>query len=366
MNTLLVTGGAGFIGSNFIHYWMKKYPEDTVLVLDALTYAGNYASICQHETSDRFRFIQGDICDAPLVKNMLEKETVNKLVHFAAETHVDRSITGPDPFIQTNVVGTHTLLKTACDVWNKSGCLDKNRFHHISTDEVYGSLGESDQPFAESTPYHPNSPYSASKAASDHLVRAWHHTYGMNVTISNCSNNYGPYHYPEKLIPLTILNILHGKPIPVYGDGKNIRDWLYVDDHCRAIDLILQNGKTGETYNIGGLCERTNIDVVKIICMLMDRMFSENPAYHTLYPACPAANTKSCASLIAYVQDRPGHDWRYAMNIDKISSRLDFKLQESFESGIEKTLRWYLDNRDWWMPVTGQRYQEWLQSHYSR
>ena len=351
MNTVLITGGAGFIGSNFIHYWMKKYPDDTVLVLDALTYAGNRENIRVYESENRFRFIKGDICDSALVRNIFESSDINMVVHFAAETHVDRSITGPDPFIQTNVVGTHTLLKTAYDVWNKSGCLATNRFHHISTDEVYGSLDESDPPFTESTPYQPNSPYSASKAASDHLVRAYHHTYGMNVTISNCSNNYGPYHYPEKLIPLVILNILHGKHIPVYGNGTNIRDWLYVEDHCRAIDLILNDGLPGETYNVGGECEWPNIEVVRLICNIIDRFFVENENCRSVYASSPVARGIPATSLIQFVDDRPGHDWRYAMDISKIRSSLAFNPEESFESGLKKTVEWYIEHAAWWSPL---------------
>lgn len=332
MRAILVTGGAGFIGTNFVYYWQNKYPEDRLTVLDALTYAGNRASLSAAEKQSGFEFVHADIRDQDLVENLLIQKNINTIVHFAAESHVDRSITGPDAFIDTNIIGTHSLLKAAKNIW-----LDKypqpHRFHHISTDEVYGTLKSSDPPFSETTAYAPNSPYAASKAASDHLVRAYHETYGLEVTTSNCSNNYGPYQFPEKLIPLMIINILQDKHIPVYGDGLQIRDWLYVDDHNIGVDLILQKGKTGETYNIGGNNEKLNIEIVRLVCSLMDKKLNRKT---------PAEN------LITHVTDRAGHDRRYAINAQKITKDLGYAPQTTFEQGIEKTINWYLDNKTWW------------------
>jgi len=350
---LLITGAAGFIGSNFVHYWMAQHPHDRVVVLDALTYAGNLANLAPVQDKPNFRFVHGDIRDQALIEDLLRSEHIDTLVHFAAESHVDRSITGPDAFIETNILGTHGLLKAARAVWldDPATRLENHRFHHVSTDEVYGSLNPTDPAFSESTPYTPNSPYSASKAASDHLVRAYHHTYGLKVTTSNCSNNYGPYHFPEKLIPLCITNILHGIALPIYGDGMNIRDWLYVDDHARGIELILQNGVIGEVYNIGGNNEWANIHIVQLICTLMDEAFANDPTLAQRYPAAPAAQGKATASLITYVKDRAGHDRRYAINAEKIMQQLGYQPHESFESGIRRTLTWFLENEAWWQPL---------------
>ena len=367
MRKILITGGAGFIGANFVHHWMNAHPEDEVTVIDALTYAGVRRSIVEFEARENFHFAHGDIADESLVGKLFAQHDFDTVVHFAAESHVDRSIHGPDAFVQSNVVGTHVLLMAAREHWSRQpGRFEAGRFHHVSTDEVYGSLGPEAPAFRESTPYDPRSPYSASKAASDHLVRAYHHTYGLNVTISNCSNNYGPFHFPEKLIPLSILNILHGKAVPVYGDGKNIRDWLYVGDHCRAIDLILQEGVTGQTYNIGGVCERDNIETVQTLCGIMDRLFSEDAALAERFPNAPASGGGLSADLITFVEDRPGHDRRYAMDIGKIRKELGFVPEESFESGLEKTVRWFVANEDWWRPLLDGSYEAWIAKQYVR
>lgn len=356
---LLVTGGAGFIGANFVHYWLREYPSDRVVVLDALTYAGNLASLDPVRDNERFRFVQGNILDQNLVESLLREEQIDTLVHFAAESHVDRSITGPDAFIETNIVGTHTLLKAAKKIWLDEGaCPEHHRFHHISTDEVYGTLAPDDPPFSEQTPYAPNSPYSASKAASDHLVRSYHHTYGLNVTTSNCSNNYGPYHFPEKLIPLVITNILFNKPLPVYGDGMQIRDWLYVEDHARGIDRVLREGVVGESYNIGGINEWANIDIVNLICDLMNENFQSNPVLKERFPKAVAAINQDARSLITFVTDRPGHDRRYAIDPAKANNDLGYTPQESFETGIKKTLAWYLENSPWWLSILDGSYRK--------
>jgi dTDP-glucose 4,6-dehydratase len=326
---LLVTGGAGFIGTNFVHYWLKAYPDSRIVVLDALTYAGRYANLQALEGQANFRFVQGDILDQPLVEQLLREEAIDTLVHFAAESHVDRSIYGPDAFLKTNIDGTHSLLKAAKKVWldEKPGFV--HRFHHVSTDEVYGTLSPSDPAFTETTPYAPNSPYAASKAASDHVVRAYQHTYGLNTTTSNCSNNYGPYQYPEKLIPLAISRLLQGQPVPIYGDGQQIRDWLYVDDHNRGIDLVIRQGRIGETYNIGGNNEQTNLNLIHELCALLDARF-------------PDSSYVPHNQHIIYVTDRPGHDRRYAINNSKICSELGYEPKETFHSGLAKTLDWYL------------------------
>ncbi len=365
MANLLVTGAAGFIGANFVYYWLETHPRDRVVGLDALTYAGNHESIRPAEANPAFRFVHGDIRDQALIEQLLRDEQIDTIVHFAAESHVDRSISGPDAFIDTNIGGTHSMLKAARAVWldGPDGKLP-HRFHHVSTDEVYGTLGPDDPPFTESTPYAPNSPYSASKAASDHLVRAYHHTYGLEVTTSNCSNNYGPYQFPEKLIPLVLINILHGKPLPIYGDGRQIRDWLYVDDHARGIDLIIQKGRLGETYNIGGHNEWTNIDIVNLICERMDARFAAEPQMKERYPDSPAAKGEKSNGLITYVKDRPGHDQRYAIDATKTTAELGYKPVESFETGIEKTISWYLDNEDWWRGILDGSYQEWIEQQY--
>lgn len=364
-NVLLVTGGAGFIGANFVHYWLSNHPSDRVVVLDALTYAGNLANLEAIRSSPGLRFVQGDILDQHLVESLLREEQVDRLVHFAAESHVDRSISGPDAFIETNVIGTHSLLKAAKKVWLDEQCMQERcRFHHVSTDEVYGTLGPDDEPFSEDTAYKPNSPYSASKAASDHLVRAYHHTYGLPVTTSNCSNNYGPFHFPEKLVPLVIINILLDKPLPVYGDGRQIRDWLYVEDHARGVDLILQKGVAGETYNIGGNNEWANIDIVKLICDLLNKMFKSDHSLPRRYPSAKSAIAGHAENLISFVKDRPGHDRRYAINPTKAQQLLGYEPRESFETGINKTLEWYLNNESWWRGVMDGSYKDWILSHY--
>jgi dTDP-glucose 4,6-dehydratase len=345
---LLVTGGAGFIGSNFVHHWLGKHPGDRLVVLDALTYAGCRENLAAVEQHPDFRFVQGDIRDGERVEDLLRGERIDTIVHFAAESHVDRSITGPDAFIDTNVIGTHSLLKAARKLWQVEKSVPAHRFHHVSTDEVYGSLGPDDPAFTETTPYAPNSPYSASKAASDHLVRAYHHTYGLEVTTSNCSNNYGPFHFPEKLIPLIITNILDGVALPVYGDGRNVRDWLHVADHCAGIESILLRGRVGEVYNIGGRAERENIWLVRELCRLADQAFANNPGLRRLHPACPAARGLACDSLISFVTDRPGHDRRYAINCDKAERELGFAPAVNIDQGLARTFEWFLANEAWW------------------
>ena len=335
MKTVLVTGGAGFIGSNFVPYWVEKYPDYKIINLDKLTYAGNLDNLKECEDKSNYQFIQGDICDAKLINNLFDKYDIRGVVHFAAESHVDNSISSPRTFIETNLLGTFTLLDAARNHWMeaphkvKAGYEDC-RFHHISTDEVYGALGETGF-FTETTPYDPSSPYSASKAGSDMLVRAYHRTFGLNTTVSNCSNNYGPKQHPEKLIPKIISNALSGKNIPIYGDGKNVRDWLYVLDHCKAIDLIYHKGKSGETYNIGGHNEKNNLEIVDAICSILDKNR-------------PQANGKSYKDLVVFVKDRPGHDRRYAIDATKLTTELGWKADENFASGIVKTVEWYLDN----------------------
>ncbi|MDM7322293.1 MAG: dTDP-glucose 4,6-dehydratase [Gammaproteobacteria bacterium] len=350
---LLVTGGAGFIGCNFVHYWCAHHPKDRIVVLDALTYAGHLMNLAPVKDHPQFRFVQGDIRDQALIEHLLRSEALDTIVHFAAESHVDRSILGPDAFIATNVIGTHSLLKAAKAVWldDPKSCRAEHRFHHVSTDEVYGSLGPQDPPFCETTPYAPNSPYAASKAASDHLVRAYHHTFGLKVTTSNCSNNYGPYHFPEKLIPLCITNILTGRPLPIYGDGRHIRDWLYVEDHVRGIELILEHGRIGETYNIGGHNEWANMDIVRLICNIVDEAFAADPSLATRYPKAPPAQGELSERLITFVKDRPGHDRRYAINAAKIMNTLGYKPRQTFETGLRATIHWFLQHADWWQNV---------------
>jgi dTDP-glucose 4,6-dehydratase len=332
---LLVTGGAGFIGSNFIHYILKKYPDYQIINLDLLTYAGNLESLKSLEGNPNYRFVKGDICDAKLADELAKE--VDIIVNFAAESHVDRSILDSAAFVRTNVIGTHTLLEAA----KKAGNL---RFHHVSTDEVFGSLGPQDAPFNESTPYDPRSPYSASKASSDHLVRAYFHTYGLPITISNCSNNYGPYHFPEKLIPLAITNLIEGKKIPVYGDGLQVRDWLHVDDHCRAIDAIIHQGKIGETYCIGGNGEKTNMEIVKTILEALGKG----------------------EEMIEYVEDRKGHDKRYAIDFRKIKNELGFEPQVTFEEGIAQTLAWFKNNEAWWKNIKSGEYEKYYAKQYNK
>jgi dTDP-glucose 4,6-dehydratase len=363
-NTLLVTGGAGFIGANFVHYWLAKHPEDKVIVIDALTYAGNIANLDPVKANANFTFVHGNICDTDLMEVLLRDKAVDTLVHFAAESHVDRSITGPDAFIETNILGTYSLLKAAKKVWLDGEQKLPHRFHHVSTDEVYGTLSATDPAFTETTAYAPNSPYSASKAASDHLVRAYHHTYGLAVTTSNCSNNYGPYHFPEKLIPLVITHILHDQTLPIYGDGQQIRDWLYVTDHAYGIDLVLANGRVGENYNIGGNNEWANLAIVTAICRLMDEQFATDPSLVKRFPKALAAQQGHSESLIRYVKDRPGHDRRYAIDASKTQRELGYKPQESFETGIAKTVSWYLNNETWWRAVMDGSYSAWLEKQY--
>jgi dTDP-glucose 4,6-dehydratase len=354
MQNILITGGAGFIGSNFVRHVLGARPDVQVVNLDALTYAGSLENLRQLPGADRYRFVHGDIRDRELVDRLLREYAIDTLVHFAAESHVDRSILGPEPFIQTNVLGTFTLLEAARRYWLDERRLDRSqhRFHHVSTDEVFGSLGPGDPAFSEDTPYAPNSPYAASKAASDHLVRAYDHTYGLAVTISNCSNNYGPYQFPEKLVPLIILNALGGKPLPVYGDGQQIRDWLYVEDHCEAIRLILEKGEPGQTYNIGGGNQPANLTIVQDICDVLDELR-------------PAAAPRH--SLIQHVPDRPGHDRRYAMNIAKIGRTLGWLPRHTLVQGLLATVQWYLDHPDWTDAIRRQDgYQTWIDKNYQR
>jgi dTDP-glucose 4,6-dehydratase len=365
MRSILITGGAGFIGGNFVHYWAKKYPLDRITVLDALTYAGNVSTIEQLIASKRITFVHGDITDVAVVQKLLAEHDVNVVAHFAAESHVDRSIVDPGAFVRTNVIGTQTLLDAARLAWFKDGAWKSGvRFHHVSTDEVYGTLSPTDPPFTELTPYSPNSPYAASKAGSDHLVRAYVHTYGMPATISNCSNNYGPYHFPEKLIPLMIVNALHGKPLPIYGDGQQVRDWLFVEDHCVAIDRIIQADVAGATFNVGGRAEHVNVDIVRMICTLIDERFAQDAALRSKYPDCPASNGQPCWSLKTHVKDRPGHDRRYAIDPTRIASELGFEPAESLESGLRRTVDWYLAERAWWSAVQDGSYRKWIETQY--
>jgi dTDP-glucose 4,6-dehydratase len=350
--TLLVTGCAGFIGSNFVHTSLKSVDE-TVVNLDKLTYAGNLANLKALEGDKRHVFVKGDIGDRELLGKLLAEYKPRAVLNFAAESHVDRSIHGPSDFIQTNIVGTFNLLERVRAYWQDLPETEKAafRFLHVSTDEVYGTLSPTDPAFAETKAFEPNSPYSASKAASDHLVRAWHHTYGLPVLTTNCSNNYGPYHFPEKLIPLVIHNALAGKPLPIYGDGQQVRDWLYVEDHCRAITCVLEAGKVGETYNIGGWNEKANLDVVTTLCAVLDELQ-------------PRADGQSYATQITFVKDRPGHDRRYAIDARKIERELGWKPQETFETGIRKTVQWYLANQEWVEGVTSGSYRQWVGKQY--
>ena len=351
---ILVTGGAGFIGANFVLDWLKEPNAEGIINLDKLTYAGNLATLASVKNDPRHLFVQGDIGDRALVAKLLKEHQPRAIVNFAAESHVDRSIHGPADFINTNIVGTFNLLECAREYWNGLQAAQKTnfRFHHVSTDEVYGSLSPTAPAFTETHPYEPNSPYSASKAASDHLVRAWFHTYGFPVVTTNCSNNYGPYHFPEKLIPLVILNAINLKPLPIYGDGQQVRDWLYVGDHCSAIRTVLAKGRLGETYNIGGWNEKANIDVVKTICQILDEVK-------------PRADGQPYATQITFVKDRPGHDRRYAIDARKIEQELGWRPAETFDTGIKKTVQWYLDNPIWVEGVVSGSYRDWLQKQYS-
>jgi dTDP-glucose 4,6-dehydratase len=350
MNNILITGGSGFIGANFIRYLLSETDYSGRIVnMDLLTYAGNPENLSglDESTDDRYAFVHADICDTKAVKNVFETYEIDTICHFAAESHVDRSIVAPDAFVNTNILGTFTLLEEARRHLNRL-----KRFHHVSTDEVYGSLGKNGF-FSETTPYDPSSPYSASKAASDHLVRAYHRTYNIPITISNCSNNYGPYQFPEKLIPLMILNGLAGKPLPVYGKGINVRDWLFVQDHCSAVWTIMQNGRPGETYNIGGECEIPNIELVQTLCDILDEMV-------------PSSHNRPRSDLITFVNDRPGHDFRYAIDCTKLKTELLWQPMASFDTGIRKTVQWYLDNPAWVQRVQSGEYREWLADNYDR
>ncbi|MFQ6676859.1 MAG: dTDP-glucose 4,6-dehydratase [Fidelibacterota bacterium] len=344
--TFFITGGCGFIGTNFIHFLLNKNKSNKVINLDKLTYAGNLNNLADVEDDDRYSFIHGDICDQKTVQEIFNNFKPNVVVNFAAESHVDRSIDGPAEFIQTNIVGTSVLLQEALNYYKtlESDSRSSFRFHHVSTDEVFGSLGESGL-FTEETPYDPSSPYSASKASSDHLVRAWHRTFGLPVIVSNCSNNYGPFQFPEKLIPLMILNCLANKPLPVYGSGENVRDWLFVTDHCDAIYTIIKQGNIGETYNVGGHNEIQNIEIVKTICTILDEISTLN-------------NRKSFKELIQFVTDRPGHDFRYAIDSSKLKNELNWVPKETFETGIRKTVNWYLENQEWWKGIQQNNYRQ--------
>jgi dTDP-glucose 4,6-dehydratase len=363
---VFITGGAGFIGANFVRHWLADAQEGRVVVFDALTYAGNIDNLAGLDADPRYVFVQGDICDEAVVCALLEQHHIDTVVHFAAESHVDRSILGPDDFIHTNIVGTHSLLKAAKTLWIDRKAVPAHRFHHVSTDEVYGSLGPKDPPFHEATPYAPNSPYSASKASSDHLVRAYHETYGLDTTVTNCSNNYGPYQFPEKLIPLTIVNILLGRPLPVYGDGLQVRDWLHVEDHCVAIAGALTDGRSGEVYNIGGNSETTNIEIVRTLCDLTDAYLSKRSDLREAFPGSPAVSGKPAADLIAYVRDRPGHDRRYAINYGKAERELNYAPARDLAQGLRATLEWYIANTAWWQALMGRDYKAWVQKNYSR
>ena len=363
---LFITGGAGFIGANFVRHWLENSREGRVVVFDALTYAGNIDNLAGLDGNPRYLFVKGDICDEATARALLEQHRIDTVVHFAAESHVDRSILGPDDFIRTNIVGTHALLKAAKALWIDRKTVPAHRFHHVSTDEVYGSLGPKDPPFHEATPYAPNSPYSASKASSDHLVRAYHETYGLDTTVTNCSNNYGPYQFPEKLIPLTIVNILLGKPLPVYGDGLQVRDWLHVEDHCVAIALALERGKAGEVYNVGGNSETANIDIVRTLCGLVDQSIGARADLRAAFPASPAVQARRAADLITHVRDRLGHDRRYAIDYTKAKNELGYAPARDLANGLSATLEWYLTNTGWWKALLGRDYADWVEKNYKR
>jgi len=351
--TIIVTGAAGFIGSNFVLNWLK-HQDEKVIALDKLTYAGNLENLKSVETNKNYEFVHGDIGDSKLIPKILQEHRPRAIINFAAESHVDRSIVGPDEFMLTNIMGTYRMLNAVRLFYDELGDKDqkKFRFLHVSTDEVYGSLSATDPAFNETNKYEPNSPYSASKASSDHLVRAWHHTYGLPVLTTNCSNNYGPYHFPEKLIPLCILKALQGQDLPIYGDGQQVRDWLYVVDHCKGIVTVLEKGAVGETYNIGGRNEKTNLEVVHNLCDLLDKLK-------------PREDGKSYREQITFVKDRPGHDRRYAIDANKIANELGWKPEETFETGIRKTVQWYLHNQDWVANVQSGEYKNWLTKNYS-
>jgi dTDP-glucose 4,6-dehydratase len=356
MRNLLVTGGAGFIGSNFIRYVLRTQPEVLIINLDILTYAGSLENLKEMSSYDRYKFLKGDICNQSLVEDLLRRHKIDTIINFAAETHVDRSIISPSSFVHTNILGTFSLLEAARSVWLNGNTPDEKnvRFHHISTDEVFGSLTEAAPAFQEITPYSPNSPYAASKASSDHLVRSYSHTYGLPMTLTNCSNNYGPYQFPEKLIPLMILNALEGKPLPIYGDGAQVRDWLFVEDHCEAIWQVIQNGKIGESYNVGGNNQSTNVEIVDAICEILDELKPESPY-------------RPHARLKTFVTDRPGHDRRYAMNITKIGLELGWQPKYTLKEGLVKTVAWYLEHSEWIQAIRKQiEYQSWIDKNYTK
>jgi dTDP-glucose 4,6-dehydratase len=367
---LLVTGGGGFIGSNFVHYWNTRHPDDFVMVLDALTYAGNRGNLGAQEARPNFRFVRGDICERALVRQLLLDEAIDTVVHFAAESHVDRSIANPDAFIRTNILGTYSLLETARALWLESSELGKfasHRFHHVSTDEVYGSLENDAHPSSEDSSFRPNSPYAASKAAADLLVRSYHRTYGLQVTTSNCSNNYGPFQFPEKFIALAIISILRGRLVPIYGDGMQLRDWLYVLDHCRALERVVDCGCPGAVYNIGGWASCTNLEIVRLLCEVIDAAFAKQPSLRARFPNAPPALGNTSSILLRHVADRPGHDRRYAIDPKRIVSELGFQPEYSLEAGLRRTVSWYIDNENWWRPILDDlRYRDWLAINYNR
>jgi dTDP-glucose 4,6-dehydratase len=369
MRRLLVTGGAGFIGSNFVHYWLKTHPADLVVVLDALTYAGNRANLATLESNPAFEFVLGDICERALVEQLLRDREIDTVVHFAAESHVDRSIADSGTFIKTNILGTHSLLESARALWLESSDTARfrsHRFHHVSTDEVYGSLDYDAPAFTEDSHFRPTSPYAASKAAADLLVRSYGHTYGLQVTSSNCSNNYGPFQFPEKLIALTIVSVLQGRHIPIYGDGMQVRDWLHVLDHCRGLKRVLDSGCPGASYNIGGWAGRTNLEVVRLLCDLIDSSFARRPSLGERFPDAPPARSEPSSSLIRHVSDRPAHDRRYALDARRVAAELGFRPEFTLEEGLRQTVRWYLDNDAWWHAIlTRRQYRDWIATNYT-
>ncbi len=365
MRSVLITGGAGFIGQNLLHAWRAARPGDRLVVVDAMTYAANVRSLEPLIADRSILFVKGDIGDAALMRRLFDEYKIARVVHLAAESHVDRSIVDPEIFLQTNVLGTFTLLEAALDAWRTSGAIDSARFLHVSTDEVYGSLRPGEAAFSESSSYRPSSPYAASKAASDHLVRSFIATYQFPALITNCSNNYGPYQHPEKLIPLMTIQALEGKPLPIYGDGSNVRDWLHVSDHCDALMAVIERGRIGETYNVGGGNEKNNREVVGLICDMLDRAFAADRGLASRFRFCPPATGGSCRSLISYVTDRPGHDQRYAIDATKLDRDLNKQCGIKFETGLEQTVRWYLDREDWWRDVTSGAYKTWIDKNYS-
>ncbi len=362
MSKVLITGGAGFIGANFVAHWRRSRPTDRIVILDALTYAGNFGSISALCDGESCSFVRGDICEAAEVQALFRKHDFDIVVHFAAESHVDRSVYASQVFTRTNVQGTHVLLDAALAAWKTS--FRGRRFHHISTDEVFGSLSPGEKPWTEFARYDPKSPYAASKAASDFLVRSYAHTHGLPVTITNCSNNYGPYQFPEKLIPLMIINVLTGQKLPIYGDGLNVRDWLYVEDHCEAIALVVTEGHLGETYNVGGGREMTNIDLVQLLCEEIDSRFAADGNLAARFPDCPAAKGESTSRLMSFVKDRPGHDRRYAICADKLAHELGFRARTSLAEGVGRTIDWYLNHEDWWQSIRSGSYREWIKMQY--